>query len=474
LVGNDGLQGIQGLVGNDGLQGIQGLVGNDGLQGIQGLIGNDGIQGVQGEIGLNSGLTGSQGEIGLTGATGNDGLQGIQGLVGNDGLQGIQGLVGNDGLQGIQGIQGLVGNDGLQGIQGLVGNDGLQGIQGLVGNDGLQGIQGLVGNDGNTSDVLLLNGSRPMSGNLNLGLNAITNVTDITSNNVNANFNITSGGGIWAGGGIGTPSTVIGLSLQSTGDITAVTSISANHANGTTTLTGNGIGLHMNHLLANANDLIDLTYAGINRFKVTSQGFVSANQMTVLANPTGNLQVATKQYVDNLPFLQLTGAGTLVATTVESQQLVLEKDFGDTSAYMYCYIGGFERMRIDIWGNIWNGGGGTSSDIKLKENIVDATGKLADINQLRVVNYNMISKPSGTKEIGFIAQEFEQVFPSVVRELDDRGPDKELLGTKTKAILTSVLIPILVKALQELDLKHETLQTAHNDLLARVSALENN
>jgi hypothetical protein len=101
-----------------------------------------------------------------------------------------------------------------------------------------------------------------------------------------------------------------------------------------------------------------------------------------------------------------------------------------------------------------------TADIKLKDNIVDCTSKLFEINSLRVINYNMISDPDEHKHIGFLAQEFEQVFPSMVEDTIDRDSEGIDLGTVTKGIKWSPLVPILVKALQELDVKHSTLQFA--------------
>jgi hypothetical protein len=90
---------------------------------------------------------------------------------------------------------------------------------------------------------------------------------------------------------------------------------------------------------------------------------------------------------------------------------------------------------------------GTYSDAKLKENIVDASSKLEKIMDLQVRNYNLIG--DDLKQIGFVAQEFEQVFPSMVEETVDKDADGVELGTTTKAIKTTVLIPVLVKAIQE-------------------------
>lgn len=95
---------------------------------------------------------------------------------------------------------------------------------------------------------------------------------------------------------------------------------------------------------------------------------------------------------------------------------------------------------------------GTISDATLKENIVDATPKLAELMQLRVRNFNFISEP-GVKQLGFVAQEVEQVFPRLV---DTTRPDEN--GNSTKAVKTTVLIPMLVKAIQELNERLEALE----------------
>jgi hypothetical protein len=94
---------------------------------------------------------------------------------------------------------------------------------------------------------------------------------------------------------------------------------------------------------------------------------------------------------------------------------------------------------------------GTYSDVKLKENIVDASSKLNDVMQLQVRNFNF--KDDNLKQIGFIAQEFQQVFPSMVEENQDKDKEGNFLNSTTKSIKTSVLVPILVKAIQELNAK---------------------
>jgi hypothetical protein len=97
---------------------------------------------------------------------------------------------------------------------------------------------------------------------------------------------------------------------------------------------------------------------------------------------------------------------------------------------------------------------GSFSDARLKENIVDIPSQLQNICSLRPVEFDY--KDGSGHQIGFIAQEMEQVYPDAVAQ----GTDDMLTVTgwsKTEARL--------VKALQEAIAKIETLE-------AKVAALE--
>jgi hypothetical protein len=119
-------------------------------------------------------------------------------------------------------------------------------------------------------------------------------------------------------------------------------------------------------------------------------------------------------------------------------------------------------------GNVQNANNsyGGISDVKLKENIVDASPKLNKLMQVKVRNYNLKGDYEQHKQLGVIAQELEQVFPSMVEEKPDRDADGNDLGTTTKSVKYSVFVPMLIKALQEQ-------QAIINDLTTRLTALEN-
>jgi hypothetical protein len=104
------------------------------------------------------------------------------------------------------------------------------------------------------------------------------------------------------------------------------------------------------------------------------------------------------------------------------------------------------------------------SDVKLKENIVDANSQWNDLKAVRVCNFNF-KEGQTHRQIGVIAQELEQVSPGLVSESPDHDEEGNDLGTVTKSVNYSVLYMKAVKALQEAMERIETLE-------AKVAALE--
>jgi hypothetical protein len=129
--------------------------------------------------------------------------------------------------------------------------------------------------------------------------------------------------------------------------------------------------------------------------------------------------------------------------------------YAGTSTAVYKVIGN---------GNVQNTNNsyGAISDIKLKENIVDATSQWSDIKALQVRKYNFKEGQTHT-QIGLVAQEVELVSPGLVTESPDRDEDGNDLGTVTKSVNYSVLYMKAVKALQEAMERIEVLEQRLND-----------
>jgi len=142
----------------------------------------------------------------------------------------------------------------------------------------------------------------------------------------------------------------------------------------------------------------------------------------------------------------------------------------DTYKFLACIRQGFAvALEIRDDGDVYNVNGtyGSLSDVKLKENIVDAQSQWDDIKQLRVRNYNFKPETNNSthKQIGVIAQELETVSPGLVNTVSDRDEDGNDLGTVTKSVNYSVLYMKAVKALQEAMERIEALE-------AKVKAFE--
>ena len=118
----------------------------------------------------------------------------------------------------------------------------------------------------------------------------------------------------------------------------------------------------------------------------------------------------------------------------------------------------------------------TSSDYRLKENIVDLTGGITRLKNLKPRRFNFKKNPSYTKD-GFLAHELQEVIPEAVN-----GTKDEVVTEDSKANMPQLaeeevgspvyqtadlarVVPLLTAALQEAIAKIETLE-------AKVAALE--
>jgi len=148
-----------------------------------------------------------------------------------------------------------------------------------------------------------------------------------------------------------------------------------------------------------------------------------------------------------------------------------------TYEFMRCTMGGVGTKFIILdSGNVQNTNNfyGALSDIKLKENIVDANSQWDDLKAIQVRNYNLKGETGHEThtQLGVVAQEVELISPGLVTESPDRDEDGNDLGTVTKSVNYSVLYMKAVKALQEAMERIETLETANASQAATIAALD--
>jgi hypothetical protein len=173
---------------------------------------------------------------------------------------------------------------------------------------------------------------------------------------------------------------------------------------------------------------------------------------------TGALLVSA----DSDPYIYM--GGTLLAAPTGDARLNVQDRVNN---YISFYGGTTKAGSITV-----NGGGvsfNTSSDYRVKENVVNLTGACSRVKQLSVKRFNFISHPDTTVD-GFIAHEVATVVPEAItgaKDAVDANGDPIL-----QAIDQSKLVPLLTAALQEVDRDLQAERTKVANLEADVSNLE--
>ena len=229
-------------------------------------------------------------------------------------------------------------------------------------------------------------------------------------------------------------------------------------------------------IVQNGDTLGSITFAGADGTDLGSYGAQIQAQVdgTPGANDMpGRLVFSTTANGASAPTerMRITSTGYTTQYSTSSGQRFSVSAAAGTSASIF--IGAYGATAVDtgtacyrIWsnGNVVNTNNSYTgiSDIKLKENIVDASSQWDDIKALRPVNYNFKEGQTHT-QLGLIAQEVELVSPGIVSESPDRDEDGNDLGTVTKSVNYSVLYMKAVKALQEAMERIETLEQRLSD-----------
>ena len=126
-------------------------------------------------------------------------------------------------------------------------------------------------------------------------------------------------------------------------------------------------------------------------------------------------------------------------------------DFGNATGYISINHGATEEYRFIDGGDFHADGNITAysttvgSDRRLKENIKKINYGLKDILKLNSVQFNWREKRKGKHDIGFIAQEVQEIIPEIVNEIPDlENEDNKFLGVEY-----SKVVPVLVEAIKE-------------------------
>jgi len=234
-----------------------------------------------------------------------------------------------------------------------------------------------------------------------------------------------------------------------------------NATSGTTATDGGLVGQY-------GSDLVLYNYeAGIIQFATSSAERARIDSSgNLLVGTTGgsNLITATKNQSGTTAIIHATNTNNTAGNF--AYQGTLGANCNTNTSAHFAGISGSSG-----WYLLGNGTTTYTSDSRLKKNVETArNGYLEDLCQLRVVKYNWANHDdSSPKELGLIAQEVEQVFPSLVQD-DLRG---EYEGVTYKTLKGSVIPMLLLKAIQELKVLTDTQASTITTLTDRIAALEN-
>jgi hypothetical protein len=175
------------------------------------------------------------------------------------------------------------------------------------------------------------------------------------------------------------------------------------------------------------------------------------------SSPTGRMSI-TRAGTVSLPS---NGASNIFGTP----RLAVEGDVSQASAYFRqattSDIAHIEfRNNNGVVGSIRTSGSSTdystSSDYRLKENVVPVTDGITRLQQLNPARFNFIADPDKTVD-GFLAHEVQDVVPEAISGEKDAVDDEG--NPVYQGIDQSKLVPLLTAALQEAISKIESLET---------------
>jgi hypothetical protein len=226
------------------------------------------------------------------------------------------------------------------------------------------------------------------------------------------------------------------------------------------------------------------------KFQTTSSIGTVSNRMTILGNGNVGIGIGTNPlYLLHIPqnnnlFLSnlfITGTAnnprlssgatggsmSLEGGGAEEGKIYLQGAGSGGNGYIEFSAGGSLRMTISDNGSI-GAPSGTNiynpSDLRLKRNISPISNGLDKISALNPVKFNWIDgfEPSedGKDMLGFVAQEVYEVIPEAIESFSGNSIKVNNIEIQNPLrVNEKFIIPVLVKAIQELKAENETLKS---------------
>ena len=199
------------------------------------------------------------------------------------------------------------------------------------------------------------------------------------------------------------------------------------------TASNGGSGLRINVAAQSGGQLFRVQEDGSTKFTVTENG---------------NVEVGVANSTSNGAILYGGTAGGIIYSF---------RDSNSPGSVFRWYTGGTMVGSVSTTGSATSFN--TSSDYRLKENVIKMTGALDRVSQLKPSRFNFIIDPNKTVD-GFLAHEVQSIVPEAIsgeKDAVDEDGNPEYQG-----IDQSKLVPLLVGAIQELKAEIETLKTQIN------------
>ena len=255
--------------------------------------------------------------------------------------------------------------------------------------------------------------------------------------------------------GIGTASPTAGFRIQAVnaGGSNVIASTSSDASGATVYMQANSstagvfgtLGSHPQTFVTNNTE----------RMRIDSSGFVGIGY----TSPSSVSPLTVGKAATNANVGQISAVGQVAGDVASAGMSVSKFDNNSTTSQIFFkfLINGFGAGSGQINANGASACAfGTYSDVRLKENIEPLPPQLDNILALKPSEFDYIEAEGGGHQIGFIAQEMQEVYPDVVGERND-GMLTVSGWDKTTARL--------VKAIQEQ-------QTIITELKSRIEALE--
>jgi hypothetical protein len=282
--------------------------------------------------------------------------------------------------------------------------------------------------------------------------------------------------------GIGTTAPTRLLSLSGSQSVISL------YNSGTTTWTGLEMLANNGTLLANIglDDAsgrfgINMKSDGTEDFTITQNGNVGIGTATPAQklDVAGNIKISNQSGPVATPDKIDLGSSYSNGATRDKLKIYLYDDGGGTEKYGFgiggtgdiqyhsntshdFYINNAKTFSVNV------SGGANTSDRRLKRDILPLSKYgLKQVMQLNPVTYIYKADSTNTHQVGFIAQEVQQIIPEVVT-----GKEGDLSKGESLGIVYGNLVPVLTKAMQEQQAEIEALKAQNEALTLKADAFD--